>query len=197
MKYWKPILIAILFVLAIAAAWYSGYKSTLFQTHSEENTQVLLNRIEKVMKLVAVEGHFSEVYNYKDYQSLNWEMFTKKALIRINAKASVGYDFEKLKLNIDSRDKTITIEDFPAAEVLSIDHDLDYYDISQGTFNKFKSEDYNEINRRAKEYIRKAAETGDLMQSAEEQKEELINTLRLLLKGMGWTLVEKKDNLLG
>lgn len=197
MKYWKPILLAIIFLLAVGAAWYSGYKSTLFEKHTEENTQVLLNRIEKVMKLVAVEGHFSEVYNYKDYQNFNWDMFTKKALIRINAKASVGYDFEKMKLHIDSKTKSITIEEFPAAEVLSIDHDLDYYDISQGTFNKFKSEDYNEINRRAKNYIRKAAEEGELIQSAEEQKEELINTLRLLLQGMGWTLVLEEERVLG
>lgn len=195
MKTIKYIVLPLLFVIAISVAWYSGFRSSLIQRKSEESSQVLLNRIEKVMKLVAVEGQISEVYSYKDYYNFDLSPFRKKALIRVSAKASIGYDFDKVKLEIHNTDKTIRITDFPAPEVLSIDHKLDYYDISQGTFNSFDSEDYNKINANAKEYIRKLAETGELMQSAAEQKDELISTMRLLLEGLGWSLiVDEKQN---
>ena len=197
MKTWKYIIIPLLVLLAICGAWYSGYKSNLFEKKVEESSTVLLNRIEKVMKLVTVEGHISEVYSYKDHHSFDLGLFRKKALIRVNAKASIGYDFEKVNLTIDQESKTITIDDFPEPEVLSIDHDLDYYDITQGTFNTFTNEDYNKINKRAKEYVETLAGEGELIESAKEQKGELISTIRLLLNGLGWKLVVEEKKFLG
>jgi hypothetical protein len=38
-------------------------------------------------------------------------------------------------------------------ELISLDHTLDYYDISEGTFNSFSAEDYNKINNDVKEHI--------------------------------------------
>ena len=197
MKIWKYVILPLVILLAICGAWYSGYKSNLFEKKVEESSTVLLNRIEKVMKLVTVEGHISEMYSYKDHRSFDLSPFRKKALLRVNAKASIGYDFEKVKLTVDQKSRTITIDDFPEPEVLSIDHDLDYYDITQGTFNTFTNEDYNKINKRAKDYVETLAGEGDLIESAKEQKEELIATIRLLLDGMGWKLVVKKKVFLG
>ncbi len=197
MKIWKYIIIPLLVLLAICGAWYSGYKSNLFEKKVEESSTVLLNRIEKVMKLVTVEGHISELYSYKDHYSFDLAPFRKKALLRVNAKASIGYDFEKVEFNIDQENKTITIKDFPEPEVLSIDHDLDYYDITQGTFNSFTNEDYNKINKRAKEYVENLAGDGDLIESAKEQKEELISTISLLLDGLGWKLIIEEKKFLG
>lgn len=139
----------------------------------------------------------SEVYSYKDHYTFDFGPFRKKALLRVNAKASIGYDFEKVKLTIDQESKTITIDDFPEPEVLSIDHDLDYYDITQGSFNTFTNEDYNKINKRAKDYVKTLAAEGELIESAKEQKEELISMIQLLLDGMGWKLVVKEKMFLG
>lgn len=197
MKILKYIVLPLIVVLAICGAWYSGYTSNLFEKKVEESSTVLLNRIEKVMKLVTVEGHMSEVYSYKDHITFDFSPFRKKALIRVNAKASIGYDFDKVKLTIDQESKTITIDDFPEPEVLSIDHDLDYYDITQGTFNAFTNEDYNQINKRAKDYVKKLAAEGELIESAKEQKSELISMLQLLLDGMGWKLIENEKLFLG
>ena len=196
MKIWKFLVLPLVVLLAICMAWYSGYKSNLFEKKIEESSTVLLNRIEKVMKLVTVEGHISEMYSYKDHVSFDISPFRKKALLRVNAKASIGFDFEKVSFSINENSKTISIEDFPKAEVLSIDHELDYYDITQGTFNTFTNEDYNKINKRAKEYVETLAGEGELIKSANEQKEELISTIRLLLDGLGWTLVVDEKVLL-
>ena len=188
MKKYKNIIIIIIFLLALATAWWMGFKSSMFERYQEENAVVLLNRIEKVMKLVAVEGNISEVYDYKEYFSFDISPFRKKALVRVNAKVSAGYDFEKMTVTVDEDSRTIIVENFPEAEILSIDHDLDYYDISQGTFNRFTNEDYNMINSRAKQYVAEKAKDSELLQAAEEQKQELIDMLNLLVQAGGWKL---------
>lgn len=84
-----------LILLTIFGEWYSEYKSNLLEKRIEERSIILLNQIEKVMKLITVEGQMSEVYSNKDHVTFNFSPFRKKALIRVNAKASIVYDFVK------------------------------------------------------------------------------------------------------
>jgi hypothetical protein len=187
-KKYKYLIFGLFFLLALALAWWTGMKTSLWQKYEAESSTVLLNKIERVVKLIAVEGNVSEIYDYKDYYNFDLAPFRKKALVRVNAKVSVGYDFEKVAISANEENKTIVMRNFPEAEILSIDHDLDYYDISQGTFNRFNNEDYNKINSRAKEYVEKKALESDLMDAAEQQKEEIIEMIRILVQSAGWTL---------
>ena len=75
MKTWKYIIIPLLVLLSICGAQYSGYKSSPFEKKEEENSTVLLSRIERVMKLVTIEGHVSEMYGYKDHHSFDFGIF--------------------------------------------------------------------------------------------------------------------------
>ena len=159
----------------------------------QESSVVLLDKIEKVIKFVAVEGNLTEIYDYKDYYSFDIAPFRKKALVRVHAKVSAGYNFENLVIDLDEENKVIVIKHFPDAEILSIDHDLDYYDLTQGTFNKFTAEDYNKINSRAKSFVAEKAKDSGLIEAAGEQKEELLDMVKMLVNAGGWTLrMEKK-----
>ena len=167
-------------------------KSQMFEARKAENTTIVLEKIKKVTKLISVEGQFSELYNYKesyDYDFFN--LFSKKILLRVNAKVSVGYDFEKVNISIDSLNKTVTLNELPQPEILSIDHDLDYYDISEGTFNRFTNDEYNMINKKAKELIITKAKNTSLISTAEEQKKEYISMMEMALQSAGWKLVVK------
>ncbi len=184
----KYIVFILLFIGLLVGAWWMGFKTSVFKRHQEENATVILNKIEKVVKLVAVEGNISEIYDYKDYVSFDISPFRKKALVRVNAKVSAGYNFEQLKIDVNDELKVIRISNFPDAEILSIDHDLDYYDIQQGTFNKFTTADYNKINARAKEYVASKAQESGLLASAGEQKQELLEMIQFLIESGGWRL---------
>lgn len=192
MKNIKNILLIILVLVMISVAWYGGFKQSWVNNKQETTVNVVLEKIQKVFKLVTVEGHLSEIYQHKDYDNWDLSLFRKKALIRVNAKVLVGFDFEKVKMTVDEDSKTIVIDDFPEAEILSMDHELDYYDITQGTFNKFTSADYNEINKLVKEYARAKAIDSELLQSAEAQKEEIIDMLTTIIKATGWEVVINK-----
>ena len=135
-----------------------------------------------------MEGYFSEIYDYQDYWKYDISPLRKKALVRIKAKVSVGYDLTQMEIKALPDEKRMIISNLPDPSIISIDHDLDYYDISQGTFNTFTEADYNKINRNAKEMIRKNAEGSDLFLSAEEQSNQLLDIIQFMVEGAGWKL---------
>lgn len=161
----------------------------------EKEATVLLEKIETVSKLVTVEGHFSELFTHKEYWKYDWPIFRKKALLRVKAKVSVGYDLSNMKVDLDQTSKIVTISNIPAKpEIISVDHDLDYFDIREGTFNSFSESDYNDLMADAKGLIIKKALESDLMQSAEEQGIEILELIRFLVENAGFKVKFDTEN---
>lgn len=165
------------------------YLVSVKEITAQEQSKVLLDKIRAVAKLVTVEGNLSEIYNHKDYWGYDIFPFQKKIIILVDAKVSVGYDLQKMNLRSDALTKTVTISSLPAPEILSLDHDLKYYDISESTFNRFTAKDYTELQGKAKDFIRQKAEESDLKRSANAQGNKLIDMIRFMVEGAGWKLV--------
>lgn len=179
-----------LVIIAVAAAVFfaTSYYYTVGEVTAEEQSQVLMEKIKTVAKLVTVEGYFSEIYDYEDYWNYDISPFRKKALIRVKAKVSVGYDLTKMSIEAIPEQKLLIISDLPDPSIISIDHDLDYYDITEGTFNTFSEEDYTMLNRNAKDKIRKAAVSSDLFLAAEAQSNNMLDLVKFMVEGAGWKL---------
>jgi len=179
-----------LVIIAVAAAVFfaTSYYYTIGKVTAEEQSVVLMEKIKTVAKLVTVEGYFSEIYDYQDYWSYDISPFRKKALIRVKAKVSVGYDLTKMSIEAIPEKKLLIISDLPDPSIISIDHDLDYYDITEGTFNTFSEKDYTMLNRNAKEKIRQAAVSSDLLLAAEEQSNKMLDLVKFMVEGAGWEL---------
>ncbi len=181
------VLLVLSFVAGIylAGLWYQS-KS---QLHSSESAWILAEKISKVMKLVAVEGEFNEVYDYKDYYRWDWSPFRKKLMMRIHANVAVGYDLENMTIHVDEDKKTIRISHPGHPRILSVDHHADYYDISQGTFNSFSEEDYNRLQKSAKNFIKVAAtQHRPLFNKAISQMDDILSAFESGLETMGWQL---------
>jgi hypothetical protein len=185
----KSIFIVLILLTTLALGWWLGRKSNQSNRVGKESSTLIMEKIKKVSKLVTVEGYISEIYAYEEYQKYDWPILRKKALIRVSGRVSVGYDFNRASLEIDEDAKVVYFKSIPEAELLSIEHDLDYYDIQEGMFNKFTTEDYNRMNRHAKDVIRKSAIKSGLMEAAEEQKTEFFETISLILQGFGYELI--------
>lgn len=185
-------LFLLVLTLGVVLGGYYLFKNQFFETQQAENTTIILDKIKTVTKLISVEGQFSELYSYKEsYEYDFFNLFSKKILLRVNAKVSVGYDFEKVNMSIDSLTKTVTLNELPVPEILSIDHNLDYYDISEGTFNSFTPQELTNINKKAKDFIASKAKTKQILQKAEDQKQDYIKMMEMALKSGGWKLVIK------
>lgn len=175
-------------ILFASGYFFSQWLQLRQAEKNQISSEVILNRIKEVSKLVTVEGYFSEMYNYKNYYNLEWSMFTKKALVRVKAKVSMGVDLNKVNIKLDNVNKVISMDRLPEPEIISLDHDIDYYDITEGTFNTFTPEDFNKINSDAKDYIRKVAIQSELPARAKLQSQKSIETIKLIAESAGWTV---------
>ena len=173
---------------SLLVGWYVGKTSGWGIHKQQESSTVVLEKMRRVVKLITVEGYVTEVLTHNDYNTYFVPILSKKALVKAQAKVSVGYDFDKIRMDVDSARGTIIISNWPDPEILSIDHDFSYYDITEGLFNRFTEADLNKIQTKAKEYLRTKALEGSLMQEAKAQKEEIIQMLSLMIQSMGYRL---------
>ena len=188
----KKIIIAIAFLLFFLAGIFLTTKYYEWQeVKVKEESQVLLEKIKKVYQVVTVEGHFSEVYDYQDYWGYDYSPFRKKALVRVKAKVLAGYDLSTFEITALPDEKKIILSQLPAPKIISIEHDLDYYDLTEGTFNAFTAADYNTINTKAKAYILDKATESGLLKSAEEQGNQTIEMIQFMVENAGWTIEYK------
>ncbi|MFD0863602.1 DUF4230 domain-containing protein [Sungkyunkwania multivorans] len=160
---------------------------------SFENTQLIQQQIENVGKLVVTEGHFSEVYNYSDEKTYlsDYVSFEKKALVVINAHASIAYDLSELKYELDAENKVLRILAIPEAEV-DINPTIKFYDINQSVFNPFTGEDYNKIQQKVREELKVKIESSVLKKNAKNRLMSELAKFYILTNSMGWTLEYKE-----
>lgn len=167
---------------------------------TNKQSVILLDKIKKVSKLITVEGEFAEIYHHENTKEKFLGLFTskKKAIILINAKVHIGFDFRKIKMHTDTKSKILTLSEFPTPEVFSIEPNLRFYDIQNGLLNKFSSEDLTAVNKEAKEHILQKIPESNLMQTANKEAIEAISLMQNLVETIGWKLdytsLELPDN---
>tara|TARA_R110002051_G_scaffold138476_5_gene211225 strand:- start:10411 stop:11073 length:663 start_codon:yes stop_codon:yes gene_type:complete len=189
---------------AIVTYWgYSFFRKKKSKELTIIQSHVLLEKIKSVCKLIAVEGDFAEIYRYENTKERFLSLVTskKKALIVINAKAQIGYDLKKLLLDADIDHKKIVLTSFPQPEILSIEPELEFYDIKNGMFNSFSPDDLTVLNQEAKQHIREKIPESGLMETARNEAIEAILLIESIVETIGWKLdytalkIDKKEQL--
>jgi|688.fasta_scaffold139869_2 hypothetical protein len=166
--------------------WVYGKKIKDNSESIRVESHVLLERIEKVFKVVLAEGYFTEIYDHNSKKEF-WGLFksSNKALVVAKAKVSVGYDFSKMKFSRENTERKLVIEEFAPAEILSVDTDYKFYDLNQGLLSKFNNEDYTAILAEAKKMMQEKAQESDLPQIAANQVKVMM---KQLAASMNWEL---------
>jgi hypothetical protein len=173
-----------------------------FRLKKQTNSQsiILLEKIKRVCKFITVEGDFAEIYHYEDVKErfLKLVVSKKKALVVINAKAHVGFDLSKIQMDSNVETKTLKLFHFPEPEVLSIETDLNYYDKSDGMFNKFEASDLTELHNEAKLHIMNKVPESGLYQIAKKEALDSVLLIESIVETIGWrldyTALEIEDN---
>ncbi len=155
----------------------------------QEQASVLLERVREVLKLTTIEGEFSEVYSYNEYSGAFSWLWDKKALVRVQATVAVGYDLSALQVEIDSAASILRIGPLPKPQILSVDHTVDYYDVSTGVFQSFSPQDLTWINQQAKKKILEKAYESDLLRKGEEQSNKIFDLIQFVAASAGWQVV--------
>ncbi len=155
----------------------------------EESTSLIQKQIKNVGKLVVTEGSFSQVYSFKDSKRFYLDVFSarKKALIVVNAEVTIAYDLSKLKTEVNPDTKTVTITYIPDEEI-SINPNIQYYDVTQDYLNQFEAADYNKIQKRIEKSLMEKIEKSSLKSNAKNRLVSELQKIYILTNSMGWTL---------
>lgn len=185
------ILIGVLLGLAggiLATQWFMKTRNPQV---SQVQSTILLDRIKHVCKLITVEGEFSEVFAHRDGKSMFFKLLQmeKKALLIVKAKVLIGFDLTKISIEMEPEKKRVKLSRFPDPEIMSIDTDLEFYDVQKGIINKFSELDFTNMNLKSKEFIREKIERSYFFDIARNQAADTVTIIRQLIDSVGWELV--------
>jgi len=155
----------------------------------KEHSALIQEQLKNVGKLVVTEGHFSEVFSYKNSKAMFANLFEveKKALVVVNADVTVAYDLSKIEYEIDEASKTLKIISIPKEEI-KISPDFEYYDVQADFLNQFQAKDYNTIKETVKKSLMKKIEKSELMSNAQNRLISELSKFYILTSSLGWTL---------
>ncbi|SNY92793.1 DUF4230 domain-containing protein [Flagellimonas pacifica] len=185
----KKVLVGAIIALASVLIYKSCADYREESATLKESSLLIQQELKNVSKLIVTEGHFVEVYNYADSKELFGSLVTadKKALVVVNAEATISYDLSKVEYELDEAEKTIKISSIPEPEV-KINPDFEYYDVTADYFNPFKAGDYNAIKENVNASLMRKIEASSLKSNAENRLISELSRIYVLSNSMGWTL---------
>jgi hypothetical protein len=188
-------ILGFIFGALVLAIYYLFAKKSFFKSKSKEQSVILLEKIRNVSKLITVEGDFHEVMHFSDVKNslLNMVSSKKKAIVLANAKVFIGFDMKKVAFEANSDKKLIKVVAFPEPEVLSIETEVEFYDVQNGLFNKFDASELTELNKKVKLNIAEKIPDSPLLRSAQNKALETINIMEQMVTTFGWKLDYNKN----
>ncbi|PIF01571.1 MAG: hypothetical protein CR994_00585 [Maribacter sp.] len=180
-------------LVLVARSWWDDREG---KSILRENTILIQREIDNVSKLIVTEGHFAEVYTYKDSQELFGALVTadKKALVVVNAEVLVAYDLGGIDFEVDESVRILRIKNVPEPEI-KMNLDFEYYDVTADYLNPFDASDYNKIKRDVQASLMKKVEASSLRSNAKDRLVSELSKFYILTKSMGWTLVYRDRNI--
>ncbi|KSA12417.1 DUF4230 domain-containing protein [Maribacter dokdonensis] len=192
----KKFIAGVLITLAIVLVVRSCNDGKEDKSILKENSMLIQQEITNVSKLVVAEGHFAEVYNYKDSKELFGPLLRaeKKALVVVNADVTVAYDLSKIEFEVDETTKTVKINSIPNAEV-KLNPDFEYYDVTADYLNQFDATDYNKIKKTVNASLMKKVQASSLLGNAENRLISELQKFYILTNSMGWQLTYQEQTI--
>ena len=174
----------------IAYFIFAAFNKERSRSKTSEQSVVLMDKIKSVCKFITVEGDFSEIYHYENMKEkyLSLILGKKKAIVLVTAKAHVGFDLSKIRMDSDNENKKIILTNFPQPELLTIETDFKYYDKREGWANPFTTSDLTDINRDAKKTIVDKIPQSGLLDKARAEALDTILLMEKIVETIGWKL---------
>ncbi|CAM4202377.1 DUF4230 domain-containing protein [Gillisia hiemivivida] len=160
------------------------------RSRADEQSVILMDKIKSVCKFISVEGDFSEIYHYENLKEkyVSLLLGKKKAIILITAKAHVGFDLSKVRMESDIENKKIILTNFPKPELLTVETDFKYYDKREGWANPFTTSDLTDISRDSKKHIVDKIPQSGLLEKAAKEALGTILLMEKIVETIGWKL---------
>jgi electron transfer flavoprotein alpha subunit len=179
------------FIFCLGALITFLYLKKDISDREKEQTQIILNEVKNVRKLVVVESTFSQLYNYEKskYFIIEEFSFDKKVVLAVTATIQISYDLTKLNIETDTINKKVILNKIPQPEVF-ISPNISYFDFEQSTFNSFTKEELNRVHAKAIKKIKEASDITGLKETAKIQLIEELQKIYKMTTLLDWEFVD-------
>lgn len=157
-------------------------------------TALIEKQLKNVGKLIVTEGNYAQVFTYQDSKKFYLDVLSasKKALVIVNAEATIAYDLAKVTTEIDASTKTVRITHIPEPE-LKINPNIEYYDVQQDYLNQFAARDYNIIKQRVEKDLETKIKASQLYRNAQDRLISELFKIYIVTSSLEWTLEYQGD----
>ncbi len=186
-------LIAWVMISSIAFGIFYAVTQNKQETSIKEQSEIIVQQINEVNKMITLEGNFAEVYDLDQSQKLFYELIPipKKALVIAKAKVYIAYDMSQVDYRLDEENKTVYISNIPKPEVI-VDPQIEFYDLKANIL-PFTKKELTTINQRATDLLRKEAEKQGFIDLAEEKLALNLKQVMVVAESQGWKVEIEKD----
>ncbi len=176
-------------VLAFLSGWlsHSLYLANTAPT-VEERAIVVEEQIRKIAKLATVEQNYNEFFNHKEVGYIDLPIFNKSVMVRARARVVMGFDLENIEVEVDESAKRVIIRNWPAPTEIAFEVNSAYFDLDQGFFNGFETQELNDVSDKLKRVLRDKVDYSALSVACYEQAEDLLGVVDANLQLSGWRI---------
>lgn len=155
---------------------------------------LITNQIQKMNKMVVLEQDFSSFQTHKSAAArvAGFDILPKEMVLYTTAKAQVSYDLKKMKIDVDTINKKVIIEELPQPEI-KIFPDVKIHFMDDYAINRFTQNDINGIMESAKKNMAKSVNQNQLTQESKKQLKENLNDIFVLAKALHYTIEDKTN----
>lgn len=185
------------FALGIAAALLVYFVLEKAFNKTEEKTQndfyIITNQIKKMNKMVVMEQDFSSMQKTKMTSELLGGMLPpseKEIITFTKTNAQVSYDLNKMKVDVDSVNRKLTIRELPNADI-KITPSVEIQSMDDSFFNRFDENDMRKITQSAKDNAYKTVNQERLRSEGRKQLQENLNQIFVLAKALNYQIVDE------
>jgi Protein of unknown function (DUF4230) len=157
-------------VIVLGLTWLTS-RFSLQPNNTTVSHSVVVERVQKVAKLVSSETTLRDVVIYED----SWYGSTKRSLVVVTGKVLAGINLDiGSSVQIDEKAKRITIN-LPQPQILGIEiTEMKTYDEQRGLWNPFNAADRDALFQNAREQLEKTSRDLKITETARQSARELL-----------------------
>lgn len=162
--------IAVCVVVVLGLVWITN-RFPFQPNNTSVNHSVVVERVQKVAKLVSSETTLRDVVIFED----TWYGSTKRSLVVVTGKVLAGINLDSgSSVQIDEKSKRITVT-LPQPEILGIEiTEMKTYDEQRGLWNPFSAADRDTLFQNAREQLAKTSRDLKITDTAQQSARELL-----------------------
>ena len=155
---------------------------------------LITNQIQKMNKMVVLEQDFSSFQTHKSSAAsiAGFDILPREMVLYTTAKAQVSYDLKRMKIDVDTVNKKLILQELPQPEI-KIFPDVKIHFMDDYAINRFSQKDINGVMESAKKNMTKSVNQASLKQQSEKQLKDNLNDIFVLAKALHYSIEDKTN----